>query len=90
MVIDLESDDPDLYYKNKELAVKKKIESLKRSASRRKAKRIAGRKFFKQPYSKHANSILENTPTSDRLLRSMFNHVIWEQTRGGEQKLLTS
>ena len=36
IVIDSESDDPDLYHRNKEFAVKKrKVESLKRSASRR-------------------------------------------------------
>ena len=59
IVTDSESDDPDLYHNNKELA---KVESLKRSASRRKAKRIAGRKFLKRSYSKRANSILEKYP----------------------------
>ena len=61
-VTDSESDDPDLYHRNKELAVKKKVESLERSASRRKAKRIVGRKFLKRSYSKWANSILEKYP----------------------------
>ena len=59
IVTDSESDDPDLYHKNKELAVKKKVVSMKRSAWRRKAKRIAGRKFLKWSYSKRANSKLE-------------------------------
>ena len=62
IVTDSESDNPDLYHKDKELAVKKKVEGLKRSAWRRKAKRIAGRKFLKRSYSKRANSILEKYP----------------------------
>ena len=62
IVTDSESDNPDLYHNDKELAIKKKVESLKRSARRRKAKRIAGRKFLTQSYSKRANSILEKYP----------------------------
>lgn len=62
IVTDSESDDPDLYHKDKQLAIKKKVGSLKRSARRRKAKRIADRKFLKRSYSTRANSILEKYP----------------------------
>ena len=46
IVTDSESENPELYYKEQEKALRKKIESIKHSAKRRSAKRIANQKYL--------------------------------------------
>lgn len=63
IVSDSESDSESvLCFKDKELAVKRKVEGLKRSARRQKAKRIADRYFLKRSYSKRTDTILDKYP----------------------------
>ena len=63
VVTDSESDNPDLYNsKNKALAIRKKIEALRRSAKRRYAKRIADKKYLQHKYSRKVQTITEKYP----------------------------
>ena len=59
IVTDSESDNPDLYHKDKERVVRKKIESIKHSAKRRAAKRVASKKHLHRTYSRRVQSITE-------------------------------
>ena len=52
IVTDSESDNPDLYSKDQQEVLRKKIEAIKRSAKRRAAKRIASRKYLQRSRSR--------------------------------------
>ena len=62
IVTDSESDNPELYNKEQDKALRKKIESIKRSAKRRSAKRIANRKYLQRTCSRRVKTITEKYP----------------------------
>ena len=62
IVTDSESDNPDLYCKDQERALRKKVEALKRSAKRRAAKRVASRKYLQRSCSRRVQSVTTKYP----------------------------
>lgn len=62
IVTDSESDNPDLYNKDQERVLRKKIEAFKRSARGRSAKRVANKKYLQWTYSRWVQSITEKYP----------------------------
>lgn len=62
IVTNSESDNPDLYSRDQQKILRKKIEALKRSAKRRAAKRIASRKYLQRSRSLRVESITTKYP----------------------------
>ncbi len=62
IVTDSESDDPELYNKDQEKALRKRVEAIKTSAKRQAAKRIANKKYLQRTYSHPAQNIITKFP----------------------------
>ena len=62
IVTESESDDPDLYRKDQEKALRKKVEALKRGAKRRTAKRIASKKYLQRSCLRRVENITTKYP----------------------------
>ncbi len=62
IVTELESDNPELVYREKSIAVRKRVESLKQNAQSRKAKRVAEKKYLQRRSSRSVQSITNTLP----------------------------
>lgn len=62
IMTDSESDNPDLYNKDQQEVLRKKIAAITRSAKRRAAKRIASRKYLQRSQSRRVRSITTQYP----------------------------